>query len=475
VFACFLVAALVTAFFALAQGASAHEGEDGDVVIHATEKGFKPRSVEVEVGTTVVFENVDDEGHWPASDNHPTHEVYSAFDPKKPVQPNTEWGFTFDKPGKWEYHDHMNPYMMGEIVVVEDGPGGFLSSVGALFAGAYETAVSSLLGREEASGGGGGAGNGGSSAGEGSGVPSGGRFEEKKEELLALVREENPRVALDHIRGEIETDDDLSRSCHALVHEIGREAYQKYGDFGEAMKYRDELCNSGYLHGIIESKFSQSEDVFADMKTMCAQYEQGGYMSWQCYHGIGHGAMFYTANDLPRSLEMCDGYENDFGRSSCTNGVFMENFNTEQKAHVSEFLKEGDPFYPCPKQAERHKADCYLYAPVYFLSLKGDDYAAALQWCKGAEPGFEATCAQGVGSQMIKDNLNDPKLVESVCAKGDPAQTGPCIAGMAGLYVNHYGSLEPARDLCARLEPSNRRACYGAVEAHAGLFEDQAS
>jgi hypothetical protein len=191
------------------------------------------------------------------------------------------------------------------------------------------------------------------------------------------VREENPRVALDRIRGEIETDDALSRSCHSLVHEVGREAHEKYGDFGEAMKYRDDLCNSGYLHGIIESKFSQSEDVFADMKAMCGRYEPGRYMSWQCYHGIGHGAMFYTSNDLPRSLEMCDGFEDVFGRSSCANGVFMENFNTEQKAHVSKYLKESDPFYPCAEQAERHKADCYLYAPTYFLDLEGDDYTAA--------------------------------------------------------------------------------------------------
>src|SRR3712207_5067763 len=150
----------------------------------------------------------------------------------------------------------------------------------------------------------------------------------------------------------------------------------------------------------------------------------------------------------------------------------MENFNTEQKDHVSKFLKESDPFYPCPKQADRYKVDCYLYAPVYFLSLNPGDYAAALQWCKGAEAGFKATCAKGVGSQMIKDNLNDPKSVEATCMGGEPEQTAPCIAGMAGLYVNHYGSLEPAQELCARLKKQNRPACYGSVEAHSDLFGD---
>ncbi len=461
---CLLGCLCAAAFlFVFAGEASAHEREDGSVVVHLTQKRFEPRSIEVEAGTTVVFENVDDEGHWPASDNHPTHEVYSAFDPERPIQPNTEWSFTFDKPGKWEYHDHMNPYLMGEISVVENtGPAGFFASIRGFFARAYESAASVFAGQEEAA----------SADGDEAKGSSGGRYEERKRELLTLVREENPRVALDQIRADIETDDALSRSCHAIVHEIGREAYQKYGDFGEAMKYRDELCNSGYLHGIIESKFSESRDVFADMNTMCDKYEQGSYTSWQCYHGIGHGAMFYTANDLPRSLEMCDGHDYEFGRRSCANGVFMENFNTEQKDHVSEFLKEEDPFYPCPGQAERYKADCYLYAPTYFLSLNPEDYAGALEWCEGAQPGFESTCAQGVGSQAIKENLNDPKFVESVCMGGEPEQTAPCVAGMAGLYVNHHGALEPARELCARLERPNRQACYGTVQAHASLFED---
>lgn len=42
---------------------------------------------------------------------------------------------------------------------------------------------------------------------------------------------------------------------------------------------------------------------------------------------------------------------------------------------------------------------------------------------------------------------------------------------MVDLYVNHYGSLEPARELCARLETSNRASCYRAAESRSGAFE----
>lgn len=449
----------------------AHEEEDGgSVVVHMTDKGFEPRSVEVGAGETVVFENVDDEGHWPASDDHPTHEIYPAFDPKKPIQPGTSWSATLDRPGEWKYHDHMNPTLTGEIVVRDEGAsgGGFFSSIEAFFVGAYEATVAALVGAEGDSGSG-------DASGGGAEEPRDGRYEEKEDELVALMKRDNPRVALDRLRVEIETDDALSRSCHSLVHEIGREAYEEYGDVGEAMKYRDEVCNSGYLHGIIETKFSESKDVFSEMQTMCDGYRAGGFLSWQCNHGLGHGVMFYTANDLPRSLEMCDALGNSFASSNCANGVFMENFNADQKLHLSEFLKEEDPFYPCMKQAERHKTDCYMYAPTYFLSLHENDYAGALEWCKGAEAGFEAACAYGVGTQTMKENLNDPKFVESTCENSEPEQTAPCVKGMAALAVSHHGALEPARELCTRLESSNRPDCYETVEAHSGLFTDRPS
>lgn len=295
-------------------------------------------------------------------------------------------------------------------------------------------------------------------------------YDKIKEEFLAIVNNQSPKVALAELRERIKTDNALLRSCHALIHEIGHEAYVKYGHFAEAMRYQDEICNSGYLHGIIESHFSKSQDVFVAMKEVCNGYRLGSFLSWECYHGTGHGLMYYTSNDLPRSLEMCDSYDNSFASSNCANGVFMENFNTDQKLHPSKFLKADDLFYPCQEQAERHKRDCYLYAPTYYLSLKKNDYVGALGWCEGAELMCRSTCAGGVGSQAIKENINNPKFVEKICMSNKSAQVNPCIGGMIGLYINHYGSLESARKLCDQLEVSNRQTCSSSIKSSSGLF-----
>lgn len=292
-----------------------------------------------------------------------------------------------------------------------------------------------------------------------------------KEEFFELINTHDPRFALTELRERIKTDNALLRSCHALVHEIGHAAYEKYGDFGEAMKYQVQLCNFGYSHGVIEAYFSKSTDVFTTTQTVCNPYPLGKYLSRECYHGIGHGLMYYTSNDLPKSLELCDRYENSFARTACTNGVFMENFNTDQKLHPSKFLRESDPFYPCQEQSARYKRDCYLYAPTYYLSLHKNKYVDALKWCDNAEPLYKSNCAQGVGNKAIEDNINNPKLVEEICMNSNKsAQVGFCIDGMLGLFINHYGSLEPARKLCEQLESSNRPTCYAYIQSISGLF-----
>lgn len=295
-------------------------------------------------------------------------------------------------------------------------------------------------------------------------------FATAKKEFLGLIRKRDPKFALSKLREGIKTDNALQRSCHPLVHEMGRVAYEKYGDFGKAMAYQDEICNSGYLHGIIESHFSKSPDILTSMKSVCDPYPLYKYLSWECFHGVGHGVMYYTSNDLSESLKLCGKFNNPFASSNCSNGVFMENFNSDQKLHGSKFLKKDDPFYPCREQASVHKDNCYLYAPVYYLSLHKNDYTATLDWCRGSEKDYQDTCIYGVGSQIMKENINNPELVEKICMSNGLSQTAPCIQGMIGLYINHYGSLDPAETVCGKLKITNRKHCYKTVTSYSNLF-----
>jgi hypothetical protein len=297
-----------------------------------------------------------------------------------------------------------------------------------------------------------------------------GEYDRAAAEFIAILNRDGARAALAVLRARAETDDGLMRSCHPLAHELGRAAYARHGDFAEALAQKDEICNSGYMHGVIEAHFAGLGDAVAGLKTLCDAYEPGSYDAWECYHGAGHGVMYFTDNDLPASLLLCKRYASSFASETCMNGVFMENFATDQKDHLSKYLKPEDPFYPCGDMSGSAKSHCYLYAPTYYLSLHPDDYAGALAWCRGAETGFHDTCVMGVGSQAIKENMNRPATAEAACDAGDPDQREPCISGMAGLAVNHFGAAEPALEMCGALKPANRRVCEDTVAGTARLF-----
>lgn len=295
-------------------------------------------------------------------------------------------------------------------------------------------------------------------------------YQTLRNDLAKILSGKNPRIALDALKQKAAADPAISRSCHDLVHELGHEAYEKYGDFGQAMQYQNDMCNSGYLHGIIESHFAQSQDIFDTMQTVCADYNPAKFIGWECYHGVGHGLMYFSENDLPGSLTYCESYTDTNSKMACVNGVFMENFNVDQDMHVSKYVNAHDPLSPCAEQKSAYKTDCYLYAPTYFLSLHKNEYSQALSWCKTAEKEFQGSCIAGVGSQTIKENINNPAFVESTCMQGSKDEISACITGMVGFYINHFGRLNEAKQLCNKLEKKNQTICQQTIASEETLF-----
>jgi plastocyanin len=84
-----------------------------------TDQGYEPNHLVVKKGDTVNFVNQTDGFFWPASNLHPSHLIYSEFDPKQPIAVGETWSFTFDQVGEWQFHDHLAPYFTGTITVEE--------------------------------------------------------------------------------------------------------------------------------------------------------------------------------------------------------------------------------------------------------------------------------------------------------------------------------------------------------------------
>jgi plastocyanin len=78
---------------------------------------YSPNELTVKTGTAVTFKNEADHAIWPASNVHPTHTLYSGFDPRQQINPGEEWSFTFNRTGTWGYHDHLQSNITGTIIV----------------------------------------------------------------------------------------------------------------------------------------------------------------------------------------------------------------------------------------------------------------------------------------------------------------------------------------------------------------------
>jgi hypothetical protein len=291
-----------------------------------------------------------------------------------------------------------------------------------------------------------------------------------RNEIVELANAQDPKAALTSLRATITEHPRVVSVCHALVHEVGNAAYDRYRSFPEAMRYLDELCNAGYMHGVIERMLETSPDAMRDLPALCDGYEESSLHGWQCFHGIGHGLMLVHENDLPKALEACGALKTEHMQAVCRNGAFMENFSIDGSAHRSRYVSLESPRFPCAEQAEADKASCYVYVPTYFLGKNPGEYDEALDWCLDSETQWRGLCVSGVGSEALKQNVDNPALVERLCARAGKFEAD-CMGGAIDLARRHFGTLEDSLAFCDGLRRINRDRCRGIVESDPKMFE----
>lgn len=285
-------------------------------------------------------------------------------------------------------------------------------------------------------------------------------------EYVFLVEEHDPHFAMEVLAENLEKNPDLENSCHGVTHEIGNAAFEKYG-FKEALTgFEDDICGSGYMHGVTEAYIGSVENPLEAMMTACSE----NYGA--CFHGIGHGLLLYYKNDLPKAVAGCDLFQEQEQKVDCSEGIFMQNFNTDTKIHDNAYLKPEDTLYPCRDQEPLYKSACYFYSPRYFLRLNEREYEEAIEVCLLAEPEYVGRCTRGVGSVTMKQNIDDVQFVEKVCQSAPEKYQIDCYAGLTSYYVIHVGSIEEAEKLCPMLDENFQKICRGTVSTSANFFQD---
>jgi plastocyanin len=85
--------------------------------VELTDNGYQPQEVTIKAGQNVAWTNKTNYPMWVASDPHPAHNGLAGFDQGKLLRKGKTWQFTFSKPGKFSYHDHLNPTRRGTVIV----------------------------------------------------------------------------------------------------------------------------------------------------------------------------------------------------------------------------------------------------------------------------------------------------------------------------------------------------------------------
>lgn len=470
---------------------SHQEGSHDHIYIHMSESGYEPREIVIETGQTVVFENTGSTQHWPASDSHPSHTFYDGttvdehcqpdseptFDACGAIEPGDSWSFTFDRPGNFEFHDHLWPQLTGTITVEGDDLSSFepAEAVGkkaettnqGFFAKIIQFFVSiknRLLGE---------------STGQNQNLSKIKTGHSSKEELrslsqsyLDLLEEQDPGTALRTLADDSESDEKLMSFCHDILHDLGHAAFEKHGSFEEAAKYQTDFCNSGYLHGVFEAYFETVDDPLSEVGNLCDSINQtkSKFEKWQCNHGIGHGIMYLTGGDLDESLQLCADYLDGENIESCQNGVYMEVFNAEILAKETQFVDHNQPFKTC---ADRNilPSTCYLYAPTYFSQTLNMDFAQIMQECNQIDPKHIEICKYGVGTEAIKRNMNNPEVVFELCkTAGSKSHQEACARGVVSMYTNQKPDLAEGSKLCETAPSEFQSACREGLKSKEILF-----
>ena len=301
----------------------------------------------------------------------------------------------------------------------------------------------------------------------------------------ALVQDSGVDAAFTELKDEYENNSFVKGNCHQLTHVIGRAAAGIYGeDIATTYSHGDNFCWSGYYHGAMEDAVAKigPEKILDEANTICADlngHQRQSFYHYNCAHGLGHGFMEIQDHELFDSLRTCDTLTDDWERTTCYGGVFMENIIAQESgSYTSKYLKADHPLYPCTDVEYQYKNECYKVQTSYALhtTTGGNDWLKVFDLCSTVEDDFRGTCYQSLGRDISGLRISDVSIYKDICMLGpdDEARVN-CTLGVAKDLIAYYNSDVQAKALCETFdEPNNaafRNLCLETVEERYKQFE----
>jgi cytochrome c553 len=288
---------------------------------------------------------------------------------------------------------------------------------------------------------------------------------------------DGPKKALASLDSDGRKNPAIQGDCHQIAHEIGHAAFVRYhGNAAEALGNGSMTCWSGYYHGVIERAFGgvPRSKVAAKARGLCtgAEIHRNAFVLYQCVHGLGHGLMIYSDDDLPFALRVCDELQTEWDQTSCTGGVFMQNLMPMQGIKTK-WLRPHDPLYPCTAVKRRDKLYCYLMVTSRILPTVGYNWRKAARGCRRAERGWVATCFQSFGRDASGQTVQNPAQIVAICHMAGEMER-ECIYGAARDLTSNDANGSRAARMCSLAPAATRSYCFYGIGTILGGFKNLA-
>jgi hypothetical protein len=285
-----------------------------------------------------------------------------------------------------------------------------------------------------------------------------------------ILKTHSTREALQSIEQFEAEDPEFRRDCHPVVHSIGRETFRLKGNIHEAFSACDQTCHSGCYHGSVE-RFLRGDAIYAaaDRHPSMTELKQKAASAcdpkialryrFQCLHGLGHALMFFSRNNLHQSLEICDALPDDWSRSSCYGGVFMENVSAATPE--TRDLSPTDYHYPCDTVSRQYKSECYGMQTSRMTEM-GLTTEQILKECERAGD-FRLYCLLSAGRDLSNNvRFGDSTGTAQKCELAAEPGRAACMRGVVYALIDNTWDGRYALPFCtAFTRQDDQNACFG--------------
>lgn len=417
--------------------------------------GFRPSDITVPAGSTIRFAGAGGRAFWPASNFHPSHKLYPEFDARGPIAATASWSFTFERPGIWRFHDHLNSRSTGTITV---RPIPFVTSENPC-----RGTIDGLPVKTQ----------------EGCWI----------QEIESILATRSLDSAFERFGELYESKPAFSSDCHDVTHLLGEAAYRAYKRNGAIVtSLKTSYCGYGFYHGFIEAllfttgNFNEAKSYCRDVQKELAKTIVAPNAIYACYHGLGHGtfdtqSFTQWGNDekmLQHALRVCEevtsGDEAELVKQ-CATGVFNALANAYGGNTYNLSYNTKRPFNACEIQTNiQYKEACYREVASAYVRTYTPNRAGALAAIAGISDtaGADATMFAYMSDEarILIDTATPGEFV-TVCERLPKEHLKrSCVEGVvAGLFLWGKPGREEEGALAFCREPgipaAHKETCFG--------------